>query len=646
MATVIKINSVDYSSYFYVGEYGDYDHVYLIDYAKLVMVDDSSHTLAAALRIAGKKKLEIIVDGTEEYTGIVEDWRPSEEGLITIYSIDYSIQLHGKPVTKYDMAGQTASQAITDLISTYGDSLFTSSISTTTTTYDDVFYYMTPLEIMQELCLRESHSLRLTPSLQWVSKPRSDNDLGISYTEGTDFYAPSFPKVSHRIRNSMYAIDSSGQVYAKVDLTSVNNHFNRTGFMDLPDATSESQIRNYLNARVTRDSDSLTPGKIDVPQDFSLEATGLVRINYAQLVMVDELAYIIGLVQDLDTPTSQIELVNYNPDLDESISRLLYDRRQLQKRNMDTALPLLLLYDMEITVGVTVSVVVERQDSVVDVWDEGVFDTAKWDSAPDAWDSVVTSTMIPMNRYLDRLRDLLQGKAVNALDAANTKLELGSGTTAVTVTDTALASAISGTSKVVDSGYPRDGAAGEAEHQVSVDDSDVVSFTAQEIGLFENSNLMARVVLSSSLTKLENQTFRVRSNTSFSDPSAPTLMTRYLNKIRDLLQGKAVNALDAATKIQYGTGTTTPTVTDTDLATPIAATLKTVDSGFPRDGSDLGAVDHQTSIMDSDLTSMSATEIGVKEGTSLMLRKVLDSAAKKAIGETVRTRITTRFVEV
>lgn len=642
----VKINGTDYTSYFYVGEFGDFDHTYIIGYANLVFRDESD-TISTLLRASGKKRVEILNGVTAVFTGVVEDWNPMENNLLHMYCIDLSIQLHGKPITKYDMASQTASTAISDLISTHGDGLFTTDVDATTTTYDDIFYYMTALEIMQELALREGYYIKLTPSLQWKFKPRSSNDLGITYSEGTDFYAPNFPKISHRIRNGLLAIDSSGQAYAKFDLSSINDHFVRMGFEDVPDATSETHIRNHLNARIGRDSGQLTPGSIKVQQDFTLEATGLIRINYAKLGWVNEQAYILGVVQDLDKPSSRIELVNYRPEYDEAISKILYDRRQLQKRNIDTSLALIILADIEVEVGVKNTVVVERQDSVVDIWDEGVFDSAKWDSQPDVWDEIVSeTTMVVTNTYLNRIRDLVQGEAVNALDAANAKIALGSGTTVAKVTDTALASEISGTNKAVDAGYPRDGSDGEAEHQSSVQDSDVSTFTAWEVGLFEGSSLMARVVLGTSFSKLANQTIRVRVKTVFSDVSPTVLMTRFLNKLRDILQGKAVTALDAAnTKIQYGTGTTAVTATDTDLAVPVAATLKSMDSGFPQDNTATGMGDWQASITDADTASMSAREIGMKEGSNLLLRKILDSALAKASGEIVRTRVTLKFKE-
>ena len=643
----VKINGTDYSSYFYTGRYADYDHTYQISYAELVFRDDSD-TISAVLRMSGKKKVEILDGAIPLFTGVVEDWLPMEDDLLQVYCIDYAIQLHGRPITKYNMNNQTASQAISDLISTYGDGLFTTDIDATTKTYDDIFYYLTALEIMQELALRESFYIRLTPSLQWQFKPRDSNDLGISYTEGQDFIAPNFPKISHRIRNSLYAIDKSGQVYAKFDLSSINNHFMRTGFEDVPDATSETQVRNHLNARIGRDSGQLTPGSIEVPQDYTLMPTGLIRINYAKLGWVNEPAYILGVVQDLDTPTSAIELVNYRPELDEAISKILYDRRQLQKRNIDTTLPLIILADLEIEIGVKSTVVIERQDSVVDVWDEGIFDQAKWDSQPDVWDQIVAeTTMVITNAYLDKLRDLVQGEAVNALDAANARISLGTGTAAAKVTDTALGAEITGTNQEMDAGYPRDGSDGEALHQSSISDVDIATFTAWEIGLFEGTSLMARVVLGTSFTKLADQTVRVRIKTAFSDVDPTTLMTQFLFRIRDILQGKAVNALDAAnTKIQYGTGTTAVTATDTDLATPLAATLKGMDTGFPQDNPGTGMADWQSSITDADITSMAAREVGLKEGSNLMLRKVLDSALNKAAGETVRTRVTLKFKEV
>jgi hypothetical protein len=649
MTNTLTINGADFSSELYTGLFTDVDHTYRINHTNLLFFDNINETLVITLRQSGIKQLILQVDAVNVFNGIVENWTPNEEGTINVYAIDYSIKLHGDPITKYDCAGQTASAIIADLIATHGGGLFTTSITATTAVYDDIFNYLTPLEIMQELALRENHSLRLTPTLEWIFAPRTANDLGKSYAEGTDFFDPAIVKSSNRIKNSYYVIDSDGQAYKKQDLLSAANNLPRTGFIDVPDATTEAQVRGYLDARLTKNSEVLTPTTINIPQDLDVQGTGLIRVNYAKLAWVNKLVYIVGVTHSLHVPNSAIELVNYDPDTDEALSDLFSDRRQLQKRNINTDLDLIILADVLLNVGVAMSVVVEKQVGTNFVWNESSQDEgAIWNSQPTAWNSEVTSTtMIPMTVLYTRMRDILQGEAVPPFNTANTIIELGSGTTIVMIDDTALDTPIAGTEKNVDSTYPRDGDDAEMIHQSSLDDSDVINFTCNEIGLKIGSTLMARVVLASSFTKSENEAIRVRVTTIYSDIDPIKIMTRFLNKIRDLAQGKSVQALDNAnTIIEYGSGITPVTATDSDLATDdLPATRKSMTAGYPQDGTDDGTAKFSTEITNSDIVVFDGYELGLFENTDLLFRFILESALPKKTGEKIKTEIKIRFIE-
>lgn len=636
----VQIQGVVHTSKFYTGEFSDVDHSYRINYADLLFSDNSDNDLVTQLNDTGNKRLEIFNDGTSIYTGIVEDWHPTENNRISLYSIDYALLLLGEYIPSYDCNGQTASTIITDIIDTYDvDGIFTKDISSTTKTYNDVFAYTTPLGIMAELALRENYSLRLSPILQWVFQDREDNDLGITYTEGEDFLNPDFPSIRHKIKNQFYAVDSSGTPYLRPDLTSQANNYSRPSMTDLPDATSTDEVRDYLNSRARRHSKEVIPGSIKIPQNFSVTGTGLIRLNYALLGWTNRLLYVHAVIHSLETPFTKVELATFDPDYDEGISDLLIENTQLKKRNITGTLQIIPELEFEIAVEVTVTV--ERQDTSNFTWNEsGQDDVATWNSTPTAWNEIVAETsMEVMNRYLNKMRDLLQGEAVTALDADNTYIELGSGTTSVTVVDSALDTAIAGTDGDMDAGYPRDGADGEAEHQTSYSDSNVVSFAAQEIALLENNNLMARVVLNSTFTKSEDQNVRVKTTTKYTDGDPTEIMTRFLNRVRDQLQGKAVTDADNSNAImEYGSGTTGVTPTDSDLDTPIAGTSQGMEAGFPEDGVAVGQAWFESLIEDADVTTFEAREAGFFIDTELMCRVVFPAKLKKLSGSDVRTR--------
>ena len=140
---------------------------------------------------------------------------------------------------------------------------------------------------------------------------------------------------------------------------------------------------------------------------------------------------------------------------------------------------------------------------------------------------------------------------------------------------------------------------------------------------------------------------RVRTTTLFSDVDPIKVMTRFLNKLRDLAQGKTVQALDNAnTIIEYGSGTTAVTATDADLANDnLPATRKTMTTGYPQDGTDTAVAKFATEITNTDIVSFDAYELGLFENTDLLFRFVLDSVLKKATGEKIKTEIKISFIE-
>ena len=123
------------------------------------------------------------------------------------------------------------------------------------------------------------------------------------------------------------------------------------------------------------------------------------------------------------------------------------------------------------------------------------------------------------------------------------------------------------------------------------------------------------------------------------------ITTNGLNRIRDLVQGESVNQLNASnTHIGVGTGTDGASLTDTALGSQ--TDRNAMDSGFPRDGTEAGTIEHQASFDDSDFTSATLTEVGLFDASTsgtLIARIVPSVSITKSADEVVRIRTRLQF---
>ena len=511
---------MDRTSIFTNGYYVDSIN-FKVSRAELEFFDDSSGTFFQTL--SKGQDITVTIDGTTRYRGVVVDYDITEEGMVTVYSIDYSNQFHNKIITLYDANGQTASQIVADLNTTYGGGLFTTNIASTSKTYDIIWRMATPLEIMQELALAESHIIKVTPSLVLTFQPESYNDTGKSYSEGTDILVRKFPKIGNKIINSIILVgrgatpETAGNVYIKKDPVSIALYGEKQEMVEDPDVTNAAQARLKLDALLKEYANPLVLGSITIDQDYTLASGDLIRITDTKVGWTNKQVLILETYQDLDVPVTELQLVNTGNEVEEALSKLIESRRVIQKRFKDDAVVPANLLDIYVNLNVTFTVTISKASIGAGIiWDETEWDvtdnSSVWDPSTDTFSNVTGPTNIYMTTAgLQRVRDLIQGNAVTDLSASNVHIALGDGTTSFTIDDTALANEI--IRLAMDPGYPQDGSnAGEAEFQVSIDDTNVVSDTFQEVGVFDNSTggtLISRGVLSSSFTKSQNEIYKV-----------------------------------------------------------------------------------------------------------------------------------------
>ena len=103
-------------------------------------------------------------------------------------------------------------------------------------------------------------------------------------------------------------------------------------------------------------------------------------------------------------------MVNYDPSTDEALSDLFSDRRQLQKRNINLTLDLIILADVLLDIGLLPSVVVEKQSPINFIWNESSQDDKTvWNPQPTAWTEIVSSTdIVPLTLWENFLKKLVK----------------------------------------------------------------------------------------------------------------------------------------------------------------------------------------------------------------------------------------------
>ncbi len=518
MAVTVTIDGTDVSLYIFEGKLVQ-TSAYKLRTLELTLGDDSSNTVLSLI----DNGLDVQVsDGSLQFRGIVEDYEFREDRQIDLYCVDYSYYLAEQYIT-YDAAGQTAGQIVNDLVDTYGNSLFTKNIASTTNTYDIVWKAYSPLEIMLELASLEGHVFFVSPTRVVTFQPDGYDDTGVTLEDGVDIHTRSFPSVSSKLKNVITVIgrggnpETGGVIVTVDEPDSIAKLGRRELRIEDNQITTEDQAIARAESELRRRAYPLVTGELQIARNFSLTAGSIIRVTMSQRGWTAKQFLIVEATHQIDLPITLLKLAEIADHNADQLSEMLLKQRQLEKHFEDESTSVTRFQRWSETLVLTAYAYVEKQSTLTRRrWNEGSWNASpSWNYQDSNWTIVLEDIlMVLTNLGLKRIRDLIKGAAVTPLDGGSSYIALGSGTTAAQVTDTALETETANSRQGMDSGFPRDGTGtAEVEHQASITDSEIVSGIFSEIGLLDASSggtLIARVVPSTSFTKNANEVLRTR----------------------------------------------------------------------------------------------------------------------------------------
>lgn len=520
IATIFSGTEYVIDGYSYFPEFIDGEIIqtalYRIRHARLELADDSSDTITN--RLDNSQHVYIYNNYSLVFSGKIENFNFNESKAIKIDIQDFSVHLAEDFIT-YAASAETASDIVTSILAAHGDGIFTTNITPSSRTYTKTWRGLSPLEIIQELALNEGYTFFVTQFKVFNFVPQNFDDLGVTLTDGDTLFKRSFPHDTTKLKNNIVIIgkgatDTAGIKVIARDPASIEKHGKRTLRIEDTSIDTEDAAIEKAESELNRLANPLVIGNVLVARTFTYTAGSIIQITLPQRSWVAKNFLIIESLHELETPLTELTLGEINILNADQLADVLMKQRLTSKNWEDDATPLTSIerWVEEITVQCLVDI--ERQTTISRDWNESDWNgNDEWDAAPGAWLTIQSDVkMVITTVGLNRIRDLIVGKAVTDLSAANANVALGEGTTPGNLADTALGNETQ--RGIMDSGFPRDGTSdGEDEFQTSWDDGDFSSGTFSEIGLLDNTvagALIARVVPPSTFSKGAGENLRAR----------------------------------------------------------------------------------------------------------------------------------------
>lgn len=461
-------------------------------------------------------ELYVFSSQNKVFGGIVDSYEVLEDGTVSISAIDFSYFLDEEPIV-YSATNKTASQIVSELVSTYAPTI-TTDIDSTLIQYTHTWYTSTPYEIMLMLAIAEDFNVWITPDKVLKFKPKTYLDSGILVDED-NMLTSNFPTLGDNFYNYVHIIGAGSvpgrdSIYVRLrDSQSISKYgVVRHKIIEKSDLKTLDEAISFGRGFLRLSANPLLVGKFSIFTNFNIKPGEIIRITASVVGWTDTQALVLSVKHNV-SGTSEIEVVNYNVEMIDAINNLIDKRRENERKFVDRAAVPSLVEVIEEQVKISLLLTVEMQNNRRG-WNQGSPTyRVPWTPNPAIWNTLISGiTEMITDLGLNKIRDLINGKNVVPLDAANSNIALGTGTTSPTANDTALEAET--VRKAVDAGFPRDVGVGTTEYQVSITDNEVaVDTTFTEFGLLDaasNGTLVARSAVSPGALKRAGEVLRVR----------------------------------------------------------------------------------------------------------------------------------------
>jgi len=507
--------------------------------------------------ISQNDDVQISINGTSVFRGIVEKKRRTENKKLVLQGRDYYHKLISKYAQLKSYTSQTASQIISDLVTSYFSGIFTTAgIQPTSNLYTISYRFTSINQVISELNRAEGYITYVDFSNDIHFEAENYSDSGVHFTQG-QILDTEYEQRSSEIVNRVVLIygASLDTAVERENADSIDIYGVREQVETKTGITTETDAIAYADSILNAYSVPTEPVQVKIKLDETIQVGTIVWLPLGVAGKL-ELPYLVLEVEhNLAPPYSTLKLGVYTSDTVTALSEIIRKLRQIEEDKISDSVTFTAINDVLSEISISGTVTVKRRTIAGALVGEFLPGQKRVGQLSGAYSTLINDSAIVTNKGIESLlRIIFQlGSIPSLYDSGNAHVSIGTGSATAKITDISLQTESARLS--VDSGYPNISAGdGKLTWKATFGDGEVVTLTATEFGLL-NSNSGGELILKYSgtgISKAADEELVI----SF-EMTLAGLSTAALNLLRDMLAGFDVNYADSSNAAIEVQGTTT-----------------------------------------------------------------------------------------
>lgn len=568
MVNNISIDGVDYSSSFVDWDIEKSNNFFSGQFEAILFDEDNS----IFSTIERYNQVVLYFSASKKFTGVITNIIPSSNNtsLLTIEGADYWLFALKEPLIR-TFTNQSASQIITSVINTElaGLNLTTTGIEATTNiisndaTGTKMIYRGNEAisTIFQNLALDENFVISIDNDKDVIFRSNTAVDSGVALVYGTDILKENIVRLGGDIVNVVRVRGAPGQppatppVGAIVEDDALIAKYATSDFDGrLPVVTiTRTELGTALACQVAgefeirRRNQDPDRGTILRQLLFDVDVNELVTLTIPHKGITAQTFIVQNIHHSFSGNSTTLDVIYFTRQTADLVQLIMEQNRRTELYLIDDDVVFDKFKKLKEEIMITATFDVESRTFAGAEYGEFNYGEKNYGEFSGAFTSDVSARSLTVTNQIieDWLRIIGQIATIpTTLDGVNSFIAIGSDATDVKVTDTTLAS--ENFRKTMNPGYPNQVGDGEIEWKATLNDTDAITATIRNLGLFNDSVvglLMLGGTLASDLNKTADQEIDFTIKISISS-STGFLTTLGKNLLRDLLILADTNHLD------------------------------------------------------------------------------------------------------
>jgi len=509
-----------------------------------VLADSDASKFAA---ISQNDDVQITVDGTLRFRGTIESKKRTEDKRLIIKGRDYYLEFLSKVISSKSYTSQTASQILTDLVTSY-TSLGTSGIQATSNLYNRIYKLNSINFAVAELQELERFVCYVDDSLDVHYEPENFTDSGKHYTSSqvldTDYESKITQVVNQII--VVYGTNLDKSIRRRND-ASISAYRLKEKIELKKNISSETDALDFADSFLSANSEPSEPIIVTIKLDASFKPGQIVHLPIGVANRSESDYLILEAEHNFAPPSTKLKLGIFTKDTADVLIEIIRKLRITDEDKISSTLAITTINDVSEDLTAKVYCTVNRRTISGALVGEFTCGQKRIGQLSGAYTTLVNNqqAILPNKGIEGMMRIWSQLATVPTIfDSGNAYIAVGSGSATALVTDTVLNS--ESDRQAVAAGSPHANGAGRLVWEFTFGDAELLTATLREFGLFNDSaagEMLAKYVHTSNISKAANEEVEVKIELVLTGTNATT---PGLNLLRDLIAGFSLDYLDNA----------------------------------------------------------------------------------------------------